>query len=64
MKNSEITAIFKTREHIATDSIILNGQPFATMPPNKSCKYLVVRALPTGDSSAQKPYVPDEMKPH
>jgi hypothetical protein len=47
---------------VATDSITLNGQSFTTLPPDKPYKYLGVRATISGDLSAEKEYILDEMK--
>jgi hypothetical protein len=42
--------------------VIGNGLPFAALAPDEHYKYLGVRATVTGDFSAEKQYVLDEMR--
>jgi hypothetical protein len=63
MIKSQCTGInHATGIQVATDSITLNGQSFTTLPPDKPYKYLGVRATISGDLSAEKEYILDEMK--
>jgi hypothetical protein len=47
---------------VATDNVTLHGVPFAALAPDEHYKYLGVRATVTGDFSAEKQYVLDEMR--
>ena len=49
-------------EDIATDSITLNGEPFAVLSPNEPHKHLGVRMTMLGDFSAEKEHVCSEMR--
>jgi hypothetical protein len=63
MTKSKIVEInFKTRERVATDNVILHGIPFVALAPDEHFKYLGVLATVTGDFSAEKQYVLDEMR--
>ena len=52
----------KTGKSIATDSITLNGEPFAVLSPNEPHKHLGVRMTMLGDFSAEKEHVRSEMR--
>ena len=52
----------KTGRSIATDSITLNGEPFAVLSPNEPHKHLGVRMTMLGDFSAEKEHVRSEMR--
>jgi hypothetical protein len=43
-------------------NVTLHGVPFAALAPDEHYKYLGVRATVTGDFSAEKQYVLDEMR--
>jgi len=63
MMKSKIVGInFRTGERVATDNVTLHGVPFAALAPDEHYKYLGVRATVTGDFSAEKQYVLDEMR--
>ncbi len=65
MMKSKIVGInFRTgdSERVATDNVTLHGVPFAALAPGEHYKYLGVRATVTGDFSAEKQYVLDEMR--
>jgi hypothetical protein len=63
MMKSKIMGInFRTGERVATDNVTLHGVPFAALAPDEHYKYLGVRATVTGDFSAEKQYVLDEMR--
>ena len=52
----------KTGKSIATDSITLNGEPFAVLSQNEPHKHLGVRMTMLGDFSAEKEHVRSEMR--
>ena len=52
----------KIGKSIATDSITLNGEPFAVISPNEPHKHLGVRMTMLGTFSAEKDYVLSEMR--
>ena len=63
MKKSEITGMdFATGEQIATDNIKLNGQTFQVLDATRAHKVLGVRISLTGDFTAEKRYVLENMK--
>ena len=63
MTKSEVVGVnFKNGERVATDTVTLNGIPFAALVPDEPYKYLEVRATVTGDFSAEKQYVLAEMQ--
>ncbi len=47
---------------MATDNVTLHGVPVAARAPDEHYKYLGVLASVTGDFSAEKKYVRDEMR--
>ena len=60
---SKISAIdYATGRQIATDSITLDGSPFTAIAPSSAQKHLGVRTTMTGDFSAEKAYVREEMQ--
>ena len=62
-KNSKIVGVdMTTGRSIATDSITLNGEPFAVLSPNEPHKHLGVRMTMLGDFSAEKEHVCSEMR--
>jgi len=53
---------FRTGRQVATDSVTLNGHPFPVIPPDRPHKHLGVRMTMTGDFSAEKDYIRNEMR--
>ncbi len=62
-RKSKIVGVdMKTGKSIATDSITLNGEPFAALSPDEPIKHLGVRMTTLGDFSAEKEHVQKEMQ--
>ena len=61
-KSKIVGVDMKTGKSIATDSITLNGEPFAVLSPNEPHKHLGVRMTMLGDFSAEKEQVQKEMR--
>ena len=61
-KSKIVGVDMKTGKSIATDSITLNGEPFAVLSPNEPHKHLGVRMTMLGNVSAETEHVRSEMR--